>query len=535
MIDMRTVFGTAMALILVLSITVFPALAQEESSETLVSAKAVIYKNTAVIVVTNSPINVFDVKAIKIVNERGEILKVRVGDGWSYKMEDDFVFVSAQKTLQSGQFVKIGIKTNSKSPIFTWYAYDESDDEIGSSVLRAKVIEKEKAVTPPTRPAPAPEPEKIEVLVDRITYEPGQTVKVSGKGLKNTLAQACLYTSAKQLVFCKSGIADSNGTYRIDLDIPLVISDGTYAVEASQGELRNSVLVTIKVTPKTPTIPVSTAGLTIRTDKNEYAGGDMVRISGVGTANSRVVVTVISPTGENYQLTDEADSSGNYNVLFFTRSTDRSGEWKVTAKQDRNSATAQITFKLIGTTSSSSSTLTVRTDRDTYISGDIVRIFGKATPNTKVTVTVESPDNIRHVLTDNADVNGDYEVSFRTASTDRAGTWNVKAEQSGSTITITFQLRISTTTGGLTLTTDKSTYDRGETVKVTGIGLLNKKVTVVFESPSGARVTFTDIADVNGNYDADLRTIPSDENGEWKITATQEGNSATARATFRLR
>jgi len=533
---MRTKLGTTAALILALSIVTFPALAQEEVSETLVSAKAVIYKNTAVIIVTNNPINVFDVKAIKIVNERGEIMKVRVGDGWSYKIGDDFVLVSAGKTLQSGQFVKIGVKTNSQSPIFKWYAYDESDDEIGSGLLRGKVIEREKTVAPPTI-RPAPEPEKIEVFVDSTIYTPGQTIKVSGKGLKNTLAQACLYTSAKLLVFCKSGTADSNGTYRIDLDVPLLTSDGTYTIEASQGELRTSALVTIKVAPKTPTIPTTpTTGLTIRTDKAEYNGGDMVRISGIGIANNRVVVTVTSPAGDNYQLSDDADSSGNYDVLFFTRSSDRSGEWKVTSKQDRNSATAHTTFKLLtATSSSSSSTLTVRTDRDTYNGGDIVRIFGKATPNTRVTVTLESPDNIRHILTDNADTNGDYEVNFRTAPTDRAGTWNVNVEQNRNTVTITFQLRISTTTGSLTITLEKSTYDRGEMVKVTGIGLPNKKVTVVFEAPSGARVTFTDIADANGNYDVDFRTIQSDENGEWKVTATQESNSATARATFRLR
>jgi len=527
------IHGTAAALILALSIVAFPALAQEEVSEMLVSAKAVIYKNTAVIVVTNSVINVFDVKAIKIVNERGEITKVRVGSDWSYEMDgDDSVLLSAKTLLQSGKFVKIGVKINSKSPpIFTWYAYDESDDEIGSGVLRSKVIEREKITAPPTKPAP--EPERIDVFVDKTAYDRGQIIKVSGKGMMNTLVQACLYTSIKQLVYCKSGIADSAGTYRIDLDIPTVIADGTYTVEASQGELKASALVTIRVVQTVPT--QSTAGLTVRTDKIEYNGGDIVKISGTGIANNRVVITITPPSGDNYQLTDQADNNGNYDVMFFTRSTDRSGEWKITAKQDGNSATTQATFQLRGTTTSSSSTLTVRTDKDAYNGGDIVRIFGKAVPNTKVTVTVESPDSIRHVLTDNADANGDYEVNFRTASTDRLGTWNVKAEQSSNTVTITFQLRITTTTGGLTLIMEKSAYDRGETVKVTGVGLPNKKVTVVFEAPSGARITFTDTADSNGNYDVDFRTIQSDENGEWKVKATQEGNSATANTTFRLR
>lgn len=533
---MQLIPGTAAILVLALSIAAFPALAQEEVSEVLVSAKAVIYKNTAVIVVTNSVINVFDVKAIKIVNERGEITKVRVGSDWSYEMdENDSVLLSAKTLLQSGKFVKIGVKTNSKSsPIFKWYAYDESDDEIGSGILRSKVREIEKTTEPQTRPAPEPTPEKIDVFVDKTAYDRGQIIKVSGKGMMNTLVQACLYTFAKQLVYCKTSIADSVGTYRMDLDIPTVITDGNYTVEVSQGELRASTLVTIRAVQ---TVPTSlTSGLSVRTDKTKYSGGDIVRISGTGIANNRVVVTITPPSGDNYQLTDQADNSGNYDVMFFTRSTDRSGEWKITARQDGNSATAQATFQLRGTTSSSSpSTLTVRTDKDTYNGGDIVRIFGKAVPNTSVTVTLESPDNIRHILTDNADASGDYEVSFRTASTDRAGTWNVKAEQNGKTATITFQLRISTTSGSLTLTTDKSTYDRGETVKVTGVGLPNKRVTVVFEAPSGARVTFTDTADASGNYDVDFRTISSDENGEWKVTATQEGSNATARATFRLR
>lgn len=528
---MQIIFGTATALILALSIVAFPALAQEELTEMLVSAKAVIYKNTAVILVTNSAINVFDVKAIKIVNERGEIVKVRVGSGWSYKMDgSDAVLVSAGNTLQSGQFVKIGVKTSSKSPIFKWYAYDESDDEIGSGILKGKAIEKQRQATTPTKPAP--EPEKIEIIVDKTTYDPGQLIRVWGKSMKNTLVQVCLYTSAKQLVYCKSSIADSTGGYSLDLDIPIVITNGTYTVEAAQGELKDSVLVTIKAAPTVPTVPA--ASLTVRTDKNEYSGGDIVRISGTGIANSRVIVTITPPSGDTYQLTDEADSSGNYDVLFFTRSTDRTGEWKVSARQDGNTSTAQTTFKLRGFGSSSSSTLTVRTDRDTYSSGDIVKIFGKATPNIRVTVTVESPDNIRHVLTDNADSNGDYEVNFRTTSGDRVGTWNVKAEQDGNTVTTTFQLRISAT-GGLTLATSKSAYDRGETVKVTGIGLPNKKVTVVFEAPSGTKTTLTDTADANGNYDVDFRTTQSDENGDWKLSATQEGNSATASVTFRLR
>jgi len=530
---MQIILGTVAALILVLSMVTVPALAQEEVSEMLVSAKAVIYKNTAVILITNSGINVFDVKAIKIVNERGEIVKVRVGSGWSYKMQgSDSVFISAENTLQSGQFVKIGVKTNSKSPIFRWYAYDESDDEIGSGILKGKAIEKEKPATVPTRPEP--EPEKIEAAIDRTTYDLGQTIKVSGKGMKNTLVQACLYTHLKQLVYCKSGIADSVGIYRMDLDIPMIIVDGTYTVEVTQGELKDSVLVTIRKTVVQTVPTATTTSLTVRTDKNEYSGGEIVRISGIGIANSKVIVTITPPSGDTYQVNDDADSSGNYDVLFFTRSTDRSGEWKVSVRQIGNISTAQTTFKLLGTTSPSSSTLTVRTDRDTYDSGDIVKIFGKAAPNTRVTITVESPDGIKHVLTDNADSNGGYEVNFRTASSDRAGTWNVKTEQNGNTNRTTFQLRTSTT-GGLTLTIEKSTYDRGEIVKVTGVGTPNKKVTVVFEAPSGAKSTLTDTADANGNYDVDFRTLQSDENGEWKVSATQEGNNVTARATFRLR
>ena len=188
--------------------------------------------------------------------------------------------------------------------------------------------------------------------------------------------------------------------------------------------------------------------VTVQTDATSYTLGELVTVTGMVRSNGNPVagepvgIMVLGPNEEVIWVDQvTTDESGQYLSSFRLPHTAPTGTYNVSVSSANvfNSTTFQVTA---GTYS-----ITVDTDRDAYVAGEMVTVNGYVyidsvgVPGVSVGIMVLDPQN-RTVWVDqvSTDAQGRYESSFRLQDGAATGTYNVTVASLGAYAETTFNV-----------------------------------------------------------------------------------------------
>lgn len=366
--------------------------------------------------------------------------------------------------------------------------------------------------------------DKVLLTLDKSTYLPGETVRISGLGADPLKAvQVQLLDSNGFVTEGETTWADSSGSILYSLQLPSSLLPGEYQIKVMSGQATALQSITVGTIPSTS----GSYTLTAQTDKGIYQGGDIVRVSGVAVPTSSVTAVMQSPSGTTFSSGTTSNSDGSYTLIFSTSQSYEAGTWTITVTNLSQSKVLTVYMQSSGS-QSGSNTFTAQTDKTSYSAGDLVKITGTAQPSSSVTAVLTNPSHGTYSSSTTVNSDGTYAIIFSTSTSYEAGSWNVEVSNLGQSKTIYFTMATGSSSSGsttFTAQTDKSVYQQGDLIQVAGSAQPTSTVNAVMVSPSGTTYNTSTIANSNGDYVLFFSTNGSYPTGNWYIEATDNGQT----------
>ncbi len=281
----------------------------------------------------------------------------------------------------------------------------------------------------------------------------------------------------------------------------------------------------------TSQVTSSPGKILVSLDKSTYLPGDTIHISAMEADPLKTAqVQLLDSNGFTLVGQDAwADSTGSVLYGLQTSSATLPGEYQVKVSSDQATGSQSIT---IGTssTSSGSYTLTAQTDKGIYSGGDLIRVTGMALPSSIVTATMQSVSGVTFTSSTTANSDGSYTILFSTSSSYEAGTWTITVTNLSQTKALSIYIQSDgSSTGSYTFTakTDKTSYQPGDTMQITGTAQPSSTVTAVMTNPSGNTYSSSATVNTDGSYAILFSTSSSYETGNWNVDVSNLGQSTT--------
>ena len=177
---------------------------------------------------------------------------------------------------------------------------------------------------------------------------------------------------------------------------------------------------------------------------------------------------------------------------------------------------------------SSSTQLSILLDKSSYLQSDTVKIVAVGA-NPQKPVQIQVLDSTGYVVLHKdtlSDSVGRVSLDLQLSSALTPGNYLVQiiSDQQTKSQTITISSASSTpSSGSFTAQTDKTIYNVGNLVQVSGTASPSSSVTGVLTSPTGKTSTTTTTSNTDGSYTMYLFTSQPYETGAWSIAVTNLG------------
>lgn len=281
-------------------------------------------------------------------------------------------------------------------------------------------------------------------------------------------------------------------------------------------------------------LKVASSPLSVSLDRFEYSAGDPLIINGVGLPNILASISLLDPNGIVIsQGSTTADSNGMFAFTMQLSSNLAAGNYVIRVSQDGN--VAERTFRIVSTQVQAGFTLT--TDANEYLRGERVLLRGVADPNVWIDIDIFDSNDV-HIVRTSAlvNANGLYTLEYNIPLNAALGQYEVKAifgdkQASAKFSVVTTKTSPPQSSGNITVTTDRSTYNRGDLVTITGKGFVNERVNIFVEPPVGDNFILTANTDDAGNYRTMFAIQPNASTGMWHLRVEQGTYTATATIT----
>ncbi len=263
-------------------------------------------------------------------------------------------------------------------------------------------------------------------------------------------------------------------------------------------------------------------------DRSTYSPGDTVHITAMGAPPLKAVqVQLVDDTG--FALlgqTTWADSTGSVMYSMQLSTAIIPGQYVVKISSGQEAASEPISVSTGAT--SGTATFTAQTDKGIYQGGDIVQVTGTAVPSSSVTAVMENAAGTTYNSGTTSNPDGSYTVVFSTSPSYLSGTWTITVTNLSQTKTLTIYLQSSgssSPSSGFTAQTDKSSYQLGDVVQVTGTAVPSSTVTSVMTNPSQNTYSSSTTVNSDGSYTIIFATSSSYETGSWSVSVSNLGQS----------
>ena len=274
----------------------------------------------------------------------------------------------------------------------------------------------------------------------------------------------------------------------------------------------------------------STSGtITVSLDSTTYLPGNTVHITAMGADPLKVVqIQLLDSNGVLVTSQNTwADSTGSVHNDLVLSSTLYPGTYQVKLVSDNAVGSNQLTVSTTNTTPTGSYLFTAQTDKGFYQPGDIIQISGMTQPSSLVSATMSSPSGKSFTSSATANSDGTYTISFSVLSYYESGPWNIIVNSLGQTRTISVYLESGGTNSyAFTANTDKTSYNMGDIIQVTGTSQPASIVSATMTSPSGSTYSSSATSGSDGSYTVSFVTS-SYQQGSWSVAVTSLGQTKT--------
>lgn len=178
----------------------------------------------------------------------------------------------------------------------------------------------------------------FEITTNKQSFVQNDYVIIS---VQNVLPQSSinieLLSSSNELITTKNVFSDSTGRLQTIFQLPTFIGDGKYSIQATYNG--NVVTTSITIleqdttnsdTSQTDSSQSIQSGLTLILDKEEYSLGEIIRITGIGPADSSVDLKLVDPNDKISTSHSNTGEDGAYTIIYILPSDAETGNWKMT-------------------------------------------------------------------------------------------------------------------------------------------------------------------------------------------------------------
>ena len=425
----KAVLAVTLATVLIFNVTA-SALAQEDLFSARVLAKG--KKSVIMILLVNSSKSTHSIHDFEITFTEGKPI-VAIARGWEGDRNGNtMTFTATRSDLGPGGRAILIIKVSDPaSSAFEWSVNDNNGNLLQSGqVTKIKIREPPKDVV-------LPQPSKPEVNVDEVKAFRGDQVKVNGKGYE-TNSQIKIYFDQVEVA---AVITDDLGTFSTFFIIPNDVSIGLHLIRGVDATNKSSVIQFLVELPEGSLPPLEGGKLVVRTDREEYRPGDLIRLTGSAVLERSVSLQILDPKsaivcGQNPAVNAE---SLLWDATCPLPRNAIDGRYLISAKQVPHTTTAVFTVK--GSTSGSGEAtngepgedpgpLKLTTDKENYKVGDTTQVTVTGVrPNSILDYIIDGPKSQLDVKRVTSDKDGVVTFSYPLTGSDAVGVWVIIVKQ----------------------------------------------------------------------------------------------------------
>ncbi len=348
----------------------------------------------------------------------------------------------------------------------------------------------------------------INVKSTNSMYEPGETVSFEGLALPNEEMSVIVEDSIGTEIFSRSVIVSETGKVEFNIDIPRGSIEGTYVAHMFQGNEEGIAIFGIGQEPMEI--------LVVRPMELNFSSGEIIKVSIQGPTNAQVSIIVID-SADREKLSDTINLGPSGKIIYEINSDDLpTGAYTIDVRRGESVGKGVFTLGL----TTGSGAISVQTTRDEYKQGEQVLILGNTgAVNVLLDISIrDSSGSVIKKIDTFSDKFGVFKVdNFRIPVDGEIGEWEVEVKSGGNFNRVEF--KVVGEDEGLTVELNKTNYNIGEMVEITGDGArMSSTVTLSIYDSNDERIDRLNItAKSDGGFSTIWLVSTELESGEYEI------------------
>jgi len=392
---------------------------QVEGQTEFVTVISTSHEGITVVEYKNSEENIFDIKSVVLEVNNGNFKSFKTENGWTGKKTSaDAVTFTSTNPIKPGESAKFGIKTDRPAPVFSWKAFDEEGDELGSG---ARIVTTQQEITTketnPLGPAGVLDDSSFRMIPSAPSV--GSSLRIIGENF-GPREKLDFYIDNNRI---DSFVTDENGNFILSIKIPEIQrADRADFIIKDQNGNQKSMSLRIKESSNRIMTPQDIP-LTVNAD-SVYHRGDEETITGTASPDSTITISIADSDGTILTtLTAKTDSTGTYSISRKVPLDSEFGDYIVSISDGKT--TVFHPFRI-----ETAQKIILTPSKQPYEPGEIIMLNGTALANQEMLITIEDPVGIEvyaKIFVVGAD--GKVDVEYKLDSAAREGTYVVFVTQ----------------------------------------------------------------------------------------------------------
>ena len=368
-------------------------------------------------------------------------------------------------------------------------------------------------------------PAKPAVIIGKSVYLQGDSAYITAVGLDpQVTVQVQLLDSNGFVVVQEQAKSDSSGRLTLSMPLPDTVSPGNFQVKLISGE-QIALQPIMIVSNQNSVLLTSSYPFNVQTPQTVFLQSDTIKVSGTGVPNTTVTGVLTGPQ-RSYTSNTTIRSDGTFTIYYSDSRNFDTGYWHVTL--NNLGVTKTLYLNIISpviTSSGSWYPFTAQTNFSIYGAGDQIVVSGAGAPYTTVNAVLTSPSGLTYGSSTTTNSDGSYSLSYFTSQSSERGYWSINLNNQGQSRYVSIYVGEPGSTSYshpsiFTAQTDKTIYNKGNAITISGTGKPYTAVKATLTSPSGITYDTAVTANLDGSYVISYTTSSVYETGNYYITVT---------------